>query len=188
MTDSSTDLLSAALRYAALGLPVFPCSLEKKPMTTHGHHDATTDPGSIRAMFAPPGVAGIGVPTGPASGWLVIDRDRHGDVDGIAACHALEQELGPLAPTRHQRTGSGGDQLIYRYPADRRVPCSAGRIAQGVDVRGDGGYIVVPPSRNERGPYTWIRDTEPVDLPTLWLDRLAARPRPERAPVPAVQV
>ena len=172
-------LLSAALATASKGKPVFPVDINKRPLTAHGFKDATTDPEKVRAMMTMPGVAGFAIPTGPVTGLVVIDRDRKNGVDGIAACAELEVELGPLPVTLQQRTGSGGDQLFYLYPDDAEISCSAGKIAPGVDIRGAGGYVVMPPSRNESGVYEWLKHLPPVPLPQAWIGRLAKKPRPE---------
>lgn len=174
-------LLSAALASASKGKPVFPVGINKRPLTAHGFKDATTDPEKIRAMMTMPGVAGFAIPTGPVTGLVVIDRDRKNGVDGIAACAELEVELGPLPVTLQQRTGSGGDQLFYLYPDDAEISCSAGKIAPGVDIRGAGGYVVMPPSRNESGVYKWLTRIPPVPLPYVWIDRLARKSRPEHS-------
>lgn len=180
-------LLSAALSIAAKGKPVFPVNIKKHPLTPNGYKDATTDPDAIRAMLSMQGVAGIGMPTGPVSGLLVIDRDRKNGVDGIASCNELESELGPLPATLQQRTGSGGDQLFFIYPEGVEIPCSAGKIASGIDIRGAGGYVVLPPSVNESGPYVWMNSLQPAPLPQLWIDRLARKPRPEH-PMPCPNI
>ena len=179
-------LIDAALSLASKNKPVFPVGINKRPLTAHGFKDATTDPDAIRALFARPGVAGVAVPTGPVSGWLVIDRDRKNGVDGIASCAELERELGPLPPTLQQRTGSGGDQLIFQYPTGAEIPCSAGKVGPGIDVRAGGGYIVVPPSRNEAGVYVWLNRLRPAPLPQAWIDHLARKPRPEQRPCPRI--
>lgn len=179
-------LESAALAVAGRGKPVFPVGINKRPLTKHGYRDATTDPDTIRAMMTMPGVAGIGMPTGPVSGLIVIDRDKKNGVDGIAACQDLEAELGPLPATRQQRTGSGGDQLFYRYPDGADIPCSAGRIGPGIDIRSAGGYVVLPPSRNESGPYEWIDRRAPVPLPQPWIDRLTRPAKVDRIPCPTI--
>ncbi|WP_371877380.1 bifunctional DNA primase/polymerase [Desulfomicrobium sp. ZS1] len=70
----SQALLSAALAIAAKGKPVFPVNIKKAPLTPNGFKDATTDPDTIKEMFSRPGVAGIGLPTGPVSGLLVVDQ------------------------------------------------------------------------------------------------------------------
>ncbi|NCD26055.1 MAG: bifunctional DNA primase/polymerase [Deltaproteobacteria bacterium] len=183
---SRQALKSAALSVAGKGKPVFPCNIKKHPMTEHGYLDATTDTDTINEMFSRPGVAGIGMPTGPVSGLLVIDRDRKNGVDGIAACKDLEADLGPLPETLQQRTGSGGDQLFFTYPAGAEIPCSAGKIGPGIDVRSAGGYVIIPPSRNEAGVYVWLNRLRPAPLPQAWIDHLARKPRPEQRPCPRI--
>ncbi len=180
-------LESAALAIAAKGKPVFPVGINKRPLTAHGFKDATTEPDAIRAMLSMPGVAGIGMPTGPVSGLVVIDRDRKNGVDGIAACQELEADLGPLPATLQQRTGSGGDQLFFLYPDGVEIPCSAGKVGPGIDIRSAGGYVVLPPSANEAGPYVWLNRLPPAPLPQSWIDRLARKPRPEHSmPCPTI--
>lgn len=176
---SSPALLSAALAIAAKGKPVFSVNIHKRPLTAHGYKDAMTDPDAIRAMLAMPWVAGIGMPTGRVSGLLVIDRDRKNGVDGVAACKELEADLGPLPATLQQRTGSGGDQLFFQYPDGVEIPCSASKVGPGIDIRSDGGYVVLPPSVNESGPYVWMNSLQPAPLPQVWIDRLSRKPRAE---------
>jgi hypothetical protein len=184
---SGQALESAALAIGAKGKPVFPVGINKRPLTAHGFKDATTDPDAIRALFSMQGVAGIGMPTGPASGLLVIDRDRKNGVDGIAACQELEADLGRLPETLRQRTGSGGDQLFFLYPAGVDIPCSAGKVGPGIDIRSAGGYVVLPPSVNEAGPYVWLNRLPPAPLPQSWIDRLARKPRPKHSmPCPTI--
>jgi len=184
---SSQALKSAALAIAGKGKLVFPCNVKKHPMTEHGYLDATTDSAIINEMFSRAGVAGIGMPTGPVSGLVVIDRDRKNAVDGIAACMELEADLGPLPKTLRQRTGSGGDQLFFIYPDGVDIPCSAGKVGPGIDIRSAGGYVVLPPSVNEAGPYVWLNRLPPAPLPQAWIDRLARKPRPEYSmPCPTI--
>lgn len=177
----------AALAIAAKGKPVFPVGINKRPLTAHGFKDATTDPDAIRAFLSMAGVAGIAMPTGPVSGLVVVDRDRKNGVDGIAACQDLELDIGPLPETLRQRTGSGGDQLFYQYPDGVEIPCSAGKVGPGIDIRSAGGYVVLPPSVNEAGPYVWLNRLPPAPLPQSWIDRLARKPRPEHSmPCPTI--
>ncbi|NCC04980.1 MAG: bifunctional DNA primase/polymerase [Proteobacteria bacterium] len=171
----------AALAIAAKGKPVFPCNIKKRPMTEHGYLDATLDPDIINEMFSRSGVAGIGMPTGRVSGLVVIDRDRKNGLDGIAACQDLELDLGPLPETLRQRTGSGGDQIFFPYPDGVEVPCSASKVGPGIDIRSDGGYVVLPPSVNESGSYVWLNRLQPAPLPQSWIVRLARKPRPEHS-------
>ena len=106
----------------------------------------------------------VGVPTGKGSGLLVLDVDpRDGGPESLAA---LERENGPLPETARARTGGGGVHVFFRYPAEKEVRNSAGWLGLGLDVRGEGGYVVVPPSRTQ-GPYEWIDRSRPVEA--AWL-------------------
>lgn len=179
------NLTEAALHYARHGWPVFPTTIKKEPLTAHGYKDATTDPAKIRTTFRNPRAAGVAIPTGTITGLVVLDRDRKNGVDGVATCEALEADLGPLPPTLQQRTGSGGDQLFFRYPEGVTIKNSSGKLGKGFDVRSTGGLVVLPPSRNEAGSYAWLNDLDPAPLPQTWVDFLKERPRPEVERKPA---
>jgi hypothetical protein len=143
-TDPNTtqsSLTTAALALAADGLPVFPCNAIKKPIVDQGFKNATRDPETIRAMFAKPGAALIGVPTGHASGRVVIDVDPQHNGDAW-----LRKNKNRLPSTLTHGTPRGGEHLAFRDPPDVEIRNSQGRIAPGVDVRGTGGYVIVPPS------------------------------------------
>lgn len=171
-------LLTAALELASKGVPVFPCNLDKSPRTTHGYKNATTDPAQIRKWWTRWPDASIGVPTGRASGLLVLDVDlpkNENGRDGEAVLAALEVEHGQLPVTMEARTGSGGRHIFYRYPADQEVRDSANKIAKGLDVRGEGGYVIVAPSGHPSGRrYSWVRQ-EPLAQAPKWLIALAAQ-------------
>ena len=134
---------------AALGLarnyriPVFPCGKDKKPLTKHGFKDATTDVGQLRRWWTRFPGALIGVPTGSASGLLVIDVDPAG-VDFILGEH------GDLLDEGRQHNTRRGFHYLFCAPADVSIGCSAGKLAEGVDVRGDGGYIIWWPAAGLR--------------------------------------
>jgi hypothetical protein len=116
-------------------LPVFPCGRDKRPLTTHGFKDATRDQDQIRRWWTRFPDALIGVPTGSASGLLVIDVDPAG-VDFILG------ECGDLLGMGRQHNTRRGFHYLFRMPADLSLRCSTGKLAKGVDVRGDGGYII----------------------------------------------
>ena len=120
--------------------------------------------------------------TGAPSGTVVVDIDpRHGGHDTL-----IELDRGGLLPgTVNVGTGSDGLHLYYRHPGGK-VPCSASRLGPGVDVKADGGYVVLPPSRHPGtgGLYRWTGPddvfTEPLTpLPVPLLERLKP---PEPAP------
>ena len=132
---------SAEWLAAEMGLPVFPCDAQKRPMTQHGFRDATRDPETIRRSFR--NAAMIGIPTGEASGFFVLDLDCKNGAQGLEWLAAHEQRL---PQTRRHRTRSGGVHLLFAMPGGRTIRNSASKVGPGVDVRGTGGYIIAPPS------------------------------------------
>ncbi|WP_147109180.1 bifunctional DNA primase/polymerase [Nesterenkonia populi] len=135
-----------ASQLAAAGVPVFPCAPgAKRPLTEHGFYDATTDPGQVEQWWGRYPEANIGVPTGQASNLVVVDVDVHPETDGYAAfarSHraGLTEGWGVLVSTP-----SGGMHAYYPVaPGVQQRSWQA--AAAGVDFRGDGGYIIVPPS------------------------------------------
>ncbi len=102
--------------------------------------------------------AGIGVVTGAISGLVVIDVDlRHG---GDASLGSLEREHGPVPMTVECRTGGGGRHLYFAHPGG--VVCNKVGVAAGIDLRGDGGYVVAPPSVHSSGVrYEWVEGRSP---------------------------
>ena len=172
MTAADNPYLDAALRYAALGLPVFPCApAQKKPITKHGFRDATTDAATVRAWWRASPRANVAMPTGAASGLIVIDVDpRNGGDVGI---DELETRNGKLPETAMSLTGDGGRHLFLQHPGGY-VPCTHGALAAGIDVKGDGGYVVMPPSTHPSGnAYTWELSSDIADVrPALCPDWL----------------
>ena len=163
-------LLRAALSYTRRGIPVFPCEPSgKRPLTYSGFWDATTEEGHVRAWWSRWPSANVGIPTGKRSGLLVLDVDPRGG--GPQSLSILERENGPLPRTAKARTGGGGMHVYFRYSAEEEVRNSAGLLGAGLDVRGEGGYVVVPPSRTQ-GAYEWIDRAPPADA-TWLLKRLS---------------
>jgi hypothetical protein len=162
---------------ARLGLPVFPCNQDKRPVTEHGFKDAQTDPEIIKVEFARPGATTIGVPTGHASGLVVIDIDvKDPSANGY---DWLDEHNYDLPPTRTNKTQSGGLHLLFKAPPGVLIKNSQGRhngIAPGVDVRGDGGYVIFPPSPG----YSVADDIEPADMPDWLIKACQRRPEPPK--------
>jgi len=151
-----STFLEAALGYAAHGLPVLPLQpREKAPAVARGFYAATANPETIKRLRR---IAdrNIGIPTGSISGFWVLDIDPGGE-DKV---RRLEAENGALPATRTVITPRGGRHMWFQYTGP--VPSTAGRIAPHVDTRGDGGYVVVPPSVTARA-YSWS-DDPPGDL------------------------
>lgn len=117
----------------------------------------------------------IGLRTGVVSGFWALDIDpRH---DGDKSLLALEAQYGQLPRTRVHRTGSGGRHYLFRLPADFEVTNSRGRLPKGIDVRGNGGFIVAPGSTTGVGRYFTEVDSEVADAPGWLLDLI----RPQTA-------
>jgi Bifunctional DNA primase/polymerase, N-terminal len=171
---SSPPLLITALIYAAAGLAVFPLNPRtKKPATRRGFYDATTNPETIRRFWRVTD-RNIGIATGAMSGIWILDIDPGGE-DHLGR---LEAEHGKLPPTREVITGSGGRHLWFEYTEPTQ--CSAGRVAPHIDVRGDLGYCVSPPSIHENGRrYEWVTDpAAPVAVAPEWLLALTRKKPP----------
>jgi hypothetical protein len=123
-------------------------SIGKHPRTDKGHLAATTDAHVIEEWWRRWPDANIGVRTGAISGLLVLDTDpRHGGDDAL---HELEQEHGTLPASASVRTPGGGQHYYFRHPGCE-VRGSADKVGPGIDVRADGGYILVPPSVGANG-------------------------------------
>lgn len=133
-------ILRHALAAAAQYGPIIPCKADKTPACRHGVKDATDDSIAVRRLFElAPSASLIGVATGEASGITVLDIDlKH---DGHAW---LEENFDRLPCTCVHSTPSSGFHLFFRHRPGIRN--SAGRIAPGVDVRGEDGYVIVPSS------------------------------------------
>lgn len=145
--DRSPSLALAARRLAEAGVPVFPCLVEgKRPLTRRGFLDASNDPEQVAGWWSRTPNANIGIPTGAASGVVVVDVDVHGPHNGRAAYQrateaGLVDGAGLLV-----RTPTGGAH-VYFPATPGREQRSWQAAAAGVDFRGDGGYIIAPPSR-----------------------------------------
>jgi Bifunctional DNA primase/polymerase, N-terminal/Primase C terminal 1 (PriCT-1) len=143
-----------ALKLAGKGLKLFPCQPRgKAPCTQHGVLDATSDPERVTAWWSAIPTANIGIATGSASGFFVVDIDS---IDAEAELRRLENEHGAL-PASVESITPRGRHIYFRMPAVA-VRNSAGKIAPGIDVRGDGGYVLAPPSMTTRR-YAWSVDS-----------------------------
>lgn len=197
------SFLEAARDYAALGWAVMPCyvpdpsqpggcscgqancdSPAKHPTPQKGLYQASRRDRQLESWAAAQPGANIAIRTGADSDLIVLDIDiKH---EGVASLAALKELHGDLPHTRQSKTGSGGYHLLFRHPGGGKVGNSVGGLGPGVDVRGDGGYIVAPPSLHVNGNrYEWIDpDVEVAELPAAWV-ALLARPRdPALAVVP----
>lgn len=180
-------LAAAAGRYAALGWPVLPlhtptadggCSCTraacdapgKHPRTRAGLSDAATDPATVASWWRRWPTANVGVATGARCGLVVVDVDGPA---GAASLTALQADHGPVPATRQQMTARGR-HLLFAHPGGR-LPNSAGKLGEGLDVRGDGGFIVAAPSVHVTGHrYTWSGQPDHREVAPLpgWLHQL----------------
>ena len=111
----------------------------------------------------------VGARTGAASGFFAMDVEA----EGMSDLAELEARHGQLPPTRVHRTGSGGRHYLFLAP-DFPVRNSVKKLAPGIDIRGDGGMIIVPPSVSAKGAYEVERDAPIVAAPEWLLDWLRA--------------
>src|SRR5262245_47562561 len=133
----------AAAWYAEKKWPVFPLRpRDKIPLTSHGVHDATTNPATIAGWWKAEPNANIAIAMGAPAGLFALDIDGEA---GAATLAALERYHGPL-PVTVEAVTPRGRHLVFRLPPNVVVRNSAGKIGPGIDVRGTGGYIVAPPS------------------------------------------
>jgi hypothetical protein len=162
-----TTLLDTALDYAAAGWHVFPLKPgDKKPATAHGLKDATTDEETIRAWWQRNPRYNIGIATGATSGIVVVDTDNEQAEEYVT--------LQGDSPTRQQTTAKGRHRL-YRHPGTDTRNTTALHGVAGLDVRGDGGYIVAAPSVHPSGVvYAWENDIDLAPLPA-WVTRKRER-------------
>jgi hypothetical protein len=176
--NATVTELEAALDYAHHGMPVFPTNpLDKRPLTANGFKDATVDEAQIREWWTKWPNAMIAVPTGIASGmWIVdLDLDPVKKTDGMATLTQLIAQHGEIPQTLMTITPRGGRHLIFVWDRNVEIRNSAGKIGPGIDVRGEGGYVCLPPSRNANGGvYRWDPDSAGQAAPaSAWVIELA---------------
>lgn len=173
--------VAVALYLASRGWHVFPCRPRaKEPLTPRGYLDASRDPAQLRRWWTDEPEANLAVATGAISALVVVDVDGP---RGRASWAALEREHG-AAPTLRQITGrpDGGSQLLYAYPGHVEVGCRTGFLP-GLDVRGDGGYVLLPPSIHPSGQrYWWLDRGVPRAMPR-WLLEAITPPAPVKTMV-----
>lgn len=171
--SSENDLLTAALQYAAAGWRVVPvhspingrCSCAKPNCKRVGKHPrinswpekASCDRSQIFSWWARWPDANVGIATGAGSGIVVLDIDG---ADGAASLNELAGEDPMILDTRIHTTGSAGTHLLFQHPG---FPCANEvRTVPGIDIRGDGGMIVAPPSRHHSGALYAARNDDPI--------------------------
>lgn len=183
--------LKSLLSFLDRGWPLLPlhypigkdkCSCSKKdcssagkhPMTKHGLHDASLEESQILKWWRDVPNANVAIRTGVESGIVVLDIDpRH---DAIHSLAELERQYGPLPTTLKVRTGGDGWHYYFLHPGVKVT--NRVNILPGLDFRGDGGYIISPPSVHKTlRPYVWEDETQQIaPLPEWLLKILLHRP------------
>ncbi len=168
------NTLEYALSYAGKGLAVFPthwiedgqCSCGKLDCSSPGKHPilaggfkiATTDAKTINAWWNAYPNANVAIATGEVSRVFVIDVDVANGKSGEASLKTLETEVGSLPKDAIVKTGSGGLHF-YLKMQNQKIKSSASKIAEHIDVRANGGYVIAPPSIHKSGfHYEWMND------------------------------
>lgn len=190
-------MIEYALEYAARGKKVFPlhtpapggsCSCHNKscenvgkhPRTMHGLSDATTDPAKIKEWWGMWSDANIGVCTGADSGFFIVDIDVL--KGGKESIQELQKQHGVFPEKCYASTGNGF-HLAFQHPGFRvgNIQSTADRpgpLGAGVDIRGDGGYIVAAPSLHENGKrYKWATDYSTFPPAPFWLQDMLRAPQ-----------
>ena len=164
-----------ALDYASRGLAVFPIREKAKtPLTQNGFHDATIKHTQIQTWWRQYPNANIGIATGKVSQIWVLDIDGE---QGELSLHALEKINGKLPSSLEVISGGGGRHIYFNMPFNATIKCNAGVIGKGLDVRGDGGYIIAPPSMHPSGKhYEWLVDSaHEISYAPEWLINLVCQ-------------
>jgi hypothetical protein len=169
-------VLSAALGYAARGWPVFPVARNKRPISEHGRSDATRDEAIIRDWFTARPDALVAIATGEESGIVALDVDVDQGAYGPDSLEALGVTLHPATPTAH--TPTGGFHMLFRHPGPGvYVKTIAGKLGRGLDIRGDGGSLTLPPGPGRSWDPHLGLDTPLAAMPD-WM--IIPEPPPER--------
>lgn len=185
--NGSPKMVDHALEYAKRGWYVLPLyttletgmcscgnddcqSIGKHPRISNGCKGATKDEAIIEQWWKTWPDANIGIATGTVSGFVVLDVDP--DRDGDKTLTELEQVSGDVPETLQSRTGSGGVHYLFLQP-ETVIKNSANKLGDGLDIRGEGGYIVAPPSLHRSGErYKWKNDNALLPMPAWMIDAL----------------
>jgi hypothetical protein len=171
---SNSQLIDAAV-FVAQAWACFPCA-GKVPLVKW-REAASRDPEAVRVMFANKEADSIGVPMGQDAGVFLVDLDVKNGGGGLEWFAANKHRI---PDTRVHTTPSGGVHLLFQWPVGRSIRNSASRLAPGVDIRGDGGFAVFPPTAG----YSIDSHEMPAPAPA-WLLDLIDPPKAPEAPRPA---
>ncbi|TFC03370.1 bifunctional DNA primase/polymerase [Cryobacterium sp. MDB2-33-2] len=199
LATSRLPARDAALAFAEVGIPIFPCARNgKRPLTAAGFHDSSCDFDQVRAWWERWPGANIGMPTGSRSGIDVVDIDVTSTDSGFAAFERASVAGLVDGELARVRTPSGGMHVYFPASEARPQHCWQAAAAH-IDFRGTGGYVVVPPSTlstdKERTSYRLCSlsaaDATAVDAVALRTlvdpraTRTTSRPAPTTTPEPS---
>ena len=192
--DIDADPIIYAHAYALRGWRVLPIKPgEKRPPMGAWQKAATIDKAMIDKWWTELyRDHGVGVATGRASGIFVLDVDVAEDKAGDETLADLEARYGALPDTPTVETPSGGAHYYFKIPDGIEIRNDAGRrLGQGLDIRGEGGQVVAPPTARAVDAYEWVGETwrlEPADAPRWLIERIAELPKPEAPDLPTTPV
>lgn len=168
-----TDTITFARKYAQHGWQSFPCKPQDKTPLVKWADMATTEDNMLVGWWDLNPSANIAIACGKRSGIVVLDVDAaHGGHESLAE---LLVEYGSLPSTPVSKTGGGGEHIFFKHPGIE-IRNSAGKLGRGLDIRGDGGYVIAPPSIHPNGTsYEWeVRPSQVAlaDMPQWMIELL----------------
>ena len=190
--EQHKEIRESAIAYAGQGWHVFPVppgtrkSYMSKKYSGGRRWGASNDVDEVRGFYKQWLKANIGIPTGELNGFFVVETDtvKGHDVDGAASLRELEAAHGPLPDTKQAISPSGSVHRYYKHPGPGvKVWCSASSLGAGIDVKGDGGMVIAPPSMlpaTRRYPsmrvYEWLNDGPIADAPAWLVELVTVQP------------
>lgn len=156
-------------RLARRGFRLFPCRpRSKQPLLKRWPERATSDVPQLSAWFQKYANCNWALATGEGSKTIALDIDGSEGLESLSDCCVDWREIAQA--TLGVKTGRGS-HLYFLHPGFT-VRNSIKKLASGLDIRGDGGYVIVPPSTHESGEvYFWLGadETKPVAAAPTWL-------------------
>ena len=159
--------LESALYYQSMGLSIIPTGADKKPLIAwKQYQDKCATREEINQWWTEWPNANPALVTGKVSGVIALDLDKK---------HNRTSKEFSLPITACAKSGNGGEHFFFRYPKNELVKSGSAIDGEGVDSRGDGGYILLAPSVNENGgEYKWVVSPDSIDdlaeMPEWFLD------------------
>ena len=167
MSSPENKHLEAALKYSNdLKWSVIPATIDKEgDVKWTANQKIRASDEQIKKWWLQRPNANVAAVTGKESGFFVVDADVKNGIDG-------HKSLGPIPLTASTKTGSGGTHYLFKHPGFHVITKTS--ILPGVDIRGDGGMVVLPPSKNRLGSYSWLVPPEDgiADAPSWLIDLL----------------